>query len=287
MAGEPQDTMLELHQVGLQVGGRKLLQDICVQAAAGEMIALLGPNGAGKSSLLRVLAREYRHSHGEVHLAGRPMASWRGAELARRRAVMPQHTPVSFPFAADEVVALGLPGALSGRTDHPAVSNLMRALQVEHLARRFYADLSGGEQQRVQLARVLAQLWLTSGPKLLLLDECTSALDPAHQHRIMALLAGLARRGDFCVIAACHDLSLAATCASRIWLMEQGRLVADGTPAQVLQPERLEQVYGIRARVEPGHPPRVYVEGCNETAPALVWPEPSVADSSGQQAFQL
>ena len=286
MDSRAQHPMLALNRVTLRVAGRRLLQDICARAAPGEMIVLLGPNGAGKSSLLRLLAREYSDYQGEVQLAGRRLSRWGGAELARCRAVMPQHTPVSFPFAAAEVVALGLPGALSGRTGHPAVTSLMRALQVDHLAWRFYADLSGGEQQRVQLARVLAQLWLTPGPKLLLLDECTSALDPAQQHRIMALLAGLARRGDFCVIAACHDLALAATCASRIWLLEHGRLVADGTPAAVLQPARLERVYGIRTRVEPGHPPRVYVEGSNEAAPALVWPEPPAQNGSGQQAFQ-
>ena len=183
--------------------------------------------------------------------------------------MLPQHVEVSFPFAAAEIVAMGLPGSVNGQADHPLVSGLLHWLQVDHLAWRDYRSLSGGEQQRVQLARVLAQVWLTSGPKLLLLDECTSALDPAQQHRVMALLASLARRGDFAVVAACHDLALAATHVSRIWLMEYGRLVADGIPEQVLSRDRLNRVYGVRAEVRraDGHPV-VHVQGCSEPLPS-------------------
>lgn len=264
-------SLLSLQNISLRAGGRYLLENINVCANAGEMIVLLGPNGAGKSSLLRLLAREFSSYTGQVDFAGTALSQWSGQSLASRRAVMPQHTPVAFPFAAAEVVALGLPGRLSGDTSHPAVAELMRLLQVDHLAWCYYSGLSGGEQQRVQLARVLAQLWLTSGPKLLLLDECTSALDPAQQYRVMSLLAALARRGDFCVIAACHDLPLAASAASRLWLLEHGRLVADGKPEDVLQPARLERVYGIRARVERGENLRVYLEGCSEYLPEPVW----------------
>ena len=263
--------LLSLQNISLRMGGRCLLEDINASAAVGELIVLLGPNGAGKSSLLRLLAREFSDYRGLITFSGQPLSQWSGPSLAARRAVMPQHTPVAFPFAAAEVVALGLPGRSSGDTAHPAVTALMRMLQVEHLAWRFYSGLSGGEQQRVQLARVLAQLWLTPGPKLLLLDECTSALDPAQQYRVMSLLAALARRGDFCVIAACHDLPLAASAATRLWLLEHGRLVADGAPAEVMQPARLERVYGIRTRVENAGALRVYVEGCSERVPELVW----------------
>ena len=294
----PSHALLALTDVGLNIAGRQLLQDINVQANAGEMIVLLGPNGAGKSSLLRLLAREFSEHQGDVTLAGQSLLHWSAPNLARRRAVMPQQTPVAFPFAAAEVVALGLPGRLSGQVNHPLVYSLMSALQVDHLARRFYSGLSGGEQQRVQLARVLAQLWLTTEPKLLLLDECTSALDPAQQYRVMSLLAKLARRGDFCVIAACHDLPLAASCATRLWMLEQGQLVADGSPAEVLQPARLEKVYGIRARVEQGANAnanadgndagavRIYVEGCCEPLTEPQWPEDLVVspNSSAETA---
>lgn len=269
---ESRSELLSLDNVSLRAGGRYLLENITASASVGEMIVLLGPNGAGKSSLLRLLAREFSDYKGLVTFSGKPLSRWSGQALAGRRAVMPQHTPVAFPFAAAEVVALGLPGRLSGDTSHPAVAELMRVFQVDHLAWCFYGGLSGGEQQRVQLARVLAQLWLTAEPKLLLLDECTSALDPAQQYRVMALLAALARRGDFCVIAACHDLPLAASAATRLWLLEHGRLVADGNPAAVLQPARLERVYGIRAEVENAERLRVYVEGCCEQLPELVWP---------------
>jgi len=263
--------LLTLSQLRYRAGGRYLLDDITALANAGELIALLGPNGAGKSSLIKVLAREFSDYGGDVLLQGTSLKQWRGPALAGMRAVMPQHTTVAFPFAAAEVVALGLPGRHSGNASHPVVTQLMRWLQVEHLAWRFYSSLSGGEQQRVQLARVLTQLWFTKGPKLLLLDECTSALDPAQQYRVMAVLARLAQRGDFCVVVACHDLALAASFATRVWMLDHGRLVADGTPAQVLQRERLESVYGIATEVQlHSARPVIHIKGCSESIPELV-----------------
>lgn len=262
--------LLTLEELSCRAGGRYLVDTVTATVSAGEFVALLGPNGAGKSSLLRVLAREYRYCDGKVRLAGRELSEWAGPPLARRRAVLPQQSHVTFPFAAAEIVAMGLPGRVNGQAGHPLVNGLLRWLQVDHLAWRDYRSLSGGEQQRVQLARVLAQLWLSSGPKLLLLDECTSALDPAQQHRVMGMLASLAWRGDFAIIAACHDLALAATHASRIWLMDHGRLVADGAPEQVLNSERLERVYGVRAEIRrtAGHPV-IHVQGCTEPPPEV------------------
>src|SRR5690606_4019216 len=168
-----------------------------------------GPNGAGKSSLIRLLAGETQASAGSVSVQGRLLADWDRRDLARIRAVMPQQQAVGFPLRVAEVVALGLPDRDKGNTRHPRVEQLLALLDVTHLSQRRFPTLSGGEQQRVQLARVLAQIWEAPSPPLLLLDECTSALDPAHQHRILQLVREVTLRGVGAIWAV-HDLNLAA-----------------------------------------------------------------------------
>ncbi|MCH8505418.1 MAG: heme ABC transporter ATP-binding protein [Ectothiorhodospiraceae bacterium] len=261
--------LLEVDSVSFHTGGAALLDTIGFSLQPGELTLLLGPNGAGKSTLLRLLAREQAPSAGEIRLLGRPLSEWRAAELAGRRAVMPQDCPLTFPFTASEVVALGLPPPLPSRVGRTVVQELLEWLEVVHLAQRSYPSLSGGEQQRVQLARVLAQIWRSPGPRLRLLDEATSALDPAHQYRIMAMLRTLARQAEIGVIAACHDLPLAASFASRVLLLRDGRLLADGAPGQVLSRENLAGVYDLDAEVHSGDRPRIHIAGCLRPVPDL------------------
>lgn len=242
--------LLSVRGMSLVRRGKRLLHDLSLQVRAGERVMLLGPNGAGKSSLLRVLSGEWPTESGAVHLGGVPLTSLSWGELARRRAVMPQQVTLSFPMLAEEVVAQGLPGRDAGDGQHPAVAAQMAWCDVLHLAGRAYTSLSGGEQQRVQLARVLVQLNAMSGERLLLLDEATSALDPAQQYRLVAKLATLAQETHTALIMACHDLSLAAAYGSRILLLQDGQCVADGTPEAVLTEDNLARVYGLDAYLD-------------------------------------
>ena len=190
------------------------------QLAAGELLMLLGPNGAGKSTLLKAISGDLPYI-GNVMLSGRELGYWRPERLARQRAVMPQRVEVNFPLTVEEVVQLGRPGAARRGSD-PAVERLLNELDIAHLKHRLVPGLSGGEQQRLQLARVLAQIIDSPGDRLLLLDECTSALDPAHQQLVLDLVRRLAKEEGVAVLAVVHDLNLAAQFADRLLLMKAG-----------------------------------------------------------------
>lgn len=251
--------LLQVRGLAWGRGRRTLLAGIDLELHAGESVALLGPNGAGKSSLIRLLAGEFPPVAGSIQLHGRALAAWPRRELAGFRAVLPQQHAIGFPLTVAEVVALGLPGAARGNRQHPLVAELLAWLGVAQLQHRRFPTLSGGEQQRVQLARVLAQVWHAERAPLLLLDECTSALDPAHQHRVLAAIHTLTRRG-FGALWAVHDLNLAARYADRVLLFCQGRLVAHGRPAEVLTPAHLAAVYGVEAEVGQDAAGRLYIQ---------------------------
>lgn len=238
---------------GLSVsrGGRRILDvdEVCV--GAGEMLGILGPNGAGKSTLLRVLAGELVPDAGRVTFLGRLAAAWSPGELARHRAVMPQSTTLGFPLRVREVVALGRTphaGRCRREADESAVAEAMGQAGVGAMDARWFATLSGGEQQRVHLARVLAQLAGTA-PRAaaLFLDEPTASLDLPHQHGILRAAGARAAQG-IAVVVVLHDLSLAARCCTRLLLMAEGRVIADGIPAQALTEANITRAYGARVR---------------------------------------
>jgi iron complex transport system ATP-binding protein len=226
-----------------RVGSRALVAGVSLEVREGEVVAVVGPNGAGKSTLLRLLAGDLAPSGGEVLLDGRPLASYRPTALALRRAVMPQNTALAFAFAALEVVLMGrhphLRGGGESAHDLAVAREMMARTDTLDLADRTFPTLSGGEQARVTLARVLAQ----EAP-LLLLDEPTAHLDPRHQHTTLALARATADAGG-AVLAVLHDLNLAAVYADRVALFAQSRLVALGPPGQVPTAERLSDVFGI------------------------------------------
>jgi iron complex transport system ATP-binding protein len=262
-------------RLGWCTGGSTLLDDVSLHVEAGEMVAVMGPNGAGKSTLLRNLAGELQPASGEVVLNGRRLRHWPRLLLARQRAVLPQHSPLSFGFTVTEVVAMGRaphPGQ-GGRRDAAIVEAAMRAADVSHLAGRRYPGLSGGERQRVHLARVLAQVWeeAEDGPRFLLLDEPTSALDLAHQHQVLGIVRDMLARGGIGALVILHDLNLAAQYADRLVLLRDGRLAATGAPAEVLDPAVLEPVFGLSLQVLP-HPAvpgrRLVVSAGCSSAPA-------------------
>ncbi|MEQ9479149.1 MAG: heme ABC transporter ATP-binding protein [Algiphilus sp.] len=266
--------------LNLKAGSKPLLADVSLRVRTGECLMLLGPNGAGKSTVLRVLAGELAPDAGQVHILGRSLEQWPGRALAQHRAVLPQQCAVHFPVTAGEVVDLGLPNTLRGQARDAIRSELMEWLAVGPLARRLYPSLSGGEQQRVQLARVLGQIWTTPGPRLLLLDECTSALDPAQQHAVMGMLRNLSRAAEIGIVATAHDLGLAATYADRVCLMRDGRVLEDAAPRQALTPERLAEVYDLRAQVRWEPVPSVEVEGTLNPRSAI----PPASLATGQRA---
>ena len=238
--------------------GRRILDRATVSVVPGRLLAIIGPNGAGKSSLLRLIAGERRPDEGRVALDETPLARLRGRARARRIAVLPQSTHLDFAFRVEEVVGLGrLPHGddeTRGR-GRAVVRSALDQVGLSDYGDRLYPTLSGGEQQRVQLARCLAQLDLQPGeqpdlPRYLLLDEPTASLDPAHQRATMALARSLAARGVG-VLAVLHDLGLAASVADDLVVMANGRIAAAGPPAEVLDRALIAAVYGIEAEVIP------------------------------------
>ena len=273
--------MLQAHGIAMQRGERQILSDIDLSLPAGQVIGVLGANGAGKSTLLAALAGELSPSAGRITLNGRPLSAWPAAELASCRAVLPQSPSLQFDLPVATVIGMGAyPHARHSRIGaHPtnrhdtaqaAMAEDQRILQrvlaladVQDLYERRYRRLSGGEQQRVHLARVLYQLLLARQGydeyRVLMLDEPTASLDPRHQLHLLSAVHTLAHEENVAALVIVHDLNLAAGCCDRLLLLGQGRVAARGTPAQVLTPDTLRQVYGVEATVlpypnQPGRP---------------------------------
>ncbi len=244
---------LDATRVTVEAGGRRLLDAVTASFRRGELCAIVGPNGAGKSTLLRTLSAELPPSGGGVTLDGRPLAALAPDLRARRIAALPQRSQLAFDFTAREVVLLGRTphGGRDPIRDSQLADEAMRATGALPFARRGYTRLSGGEQQRVQLARVLAQLAGREDRESwhLLLDEPLSALDLGWQHRTLTVVKALARDG-LGVVAVLHELELAATYADRLLLLDRGRLGADGTPEEVLRPALLSECYDVPLEVD-------------------------------------
>ena len=242
--------MTELAAQGLHVvmGGREVVRGASVRVAPGELVALLGPNGAGKTMLLRAVLGLVKRSRGQVEAGGGDPARLTAAERARRMAYLPQSRPLAWPVRVRDVVALGRfahgasPGRLRGE-DAAAVDRAISACGLGPLSDRACSTLSGGELSRTHVARALA-----AEAPLLLADEPTAALDPLHQHRIMTLIQAYADAGNGALVVL-HEAALAARFADRLTWMKEGCVVADGPPEDTLTPERMAQVYGVRAAV--------------------------------------
>jgi iron complex transport system ATP-binding protein len=249
--------MLTAANIVVRRGTRVLLDRVSLTLAPGRVTAIAGPNGAGKSTLLRVLAGELSPDSGAVSYHGRPLAAWQPAKLARHRAVLPQESDLRFPFRVEEVVRLGrIPHPGGGDTEHDRVLTRAALARVDlsDLAERIYPTLSGGEKQRVHLARALVQLQPSPGiiapaGRVLLLDEPTASLDLSHQHSVLALARDLARREQVAVLAILHDLNLVLTYADDLVVLDRGLVVSAGPAHQTLTSELIHTVFGIPARV--------------------------------------
>lgn len=235
--------------------GAGLIQSVSFEAHEGQFTAILGPNGAGKSTLLKVLAGTLAPTSGRVWFQGKPLTQWSPQDLARHRSVMAQHTQLTVPFSVREVVRMGRYPHFSGRSaaeDERIVEQALERVGIQALANRTIQQLSGGEQQLVHLARVLAQIWHTptqpSG--LLLLDEPVSSLDIHYQHRILSIAHQLADQG-MAVIAILHDLNLATAYAHHWVVMQQGRKVWDQPLPQALHSEKISAIFDAPLRFTP------------------------------------
>ena len=242
--------LLALDGLGARLGGRRVISDISFSVAEGECVGLIGPNGAGKSTLLRA-ALGLIPAEGARLLGGDPLEALAPPERARRAAFLPQEREIGWPVSVARLVALGRAPhrpALARETagDRAAIAAAMTRMDVARFAERPATELSGGERARALIARALAQ-----GAPLLLADEPAAGLDPSHQIALMETFSALASEGR-AVLASLHDLGLAARWCDRLILLDRGRLVADGPPRDVLTPERLGAVYGVRAHLDWG-----------------------------------
>lgn len=247
--------MLDIHSLSVAYRDHIALDHVSLSVSAGEMLALIGPNGAGKSTLIRAVSGVLPRRSGEILLDGRELVRFSPAERARILAVVPQAHSLPPTFSVYQTVLLGRTPYLgwlgnAGRTDHDIVERALEQTGISGMSEKMIGELSGGEQQRVLLARALAQ----STP-ILLLDEPTNHLDLRHQTAFLNLVRQLAVQNDLTVLVALHDLNLASLYADRIAILADGRLKAIGTPDQVLSEEVLSPIYGVGLRViaHPGY----------------------------------
>ncbi len=243
--------LLQLNHVTFAYGGRAqqpLLYEVNLNVHSGEMVGLLGPNGSGKTTLLRLMSGVLRPQQGSIWLENRDLRHWGRRGAAQHIAVVPQELHMPFAFTVEDMVSLGRTPFISflgsqGKRDFHIIQQAMNSAGITPLAHRVFNELSGGERQRVMVAMALAQQ-----PKILLLDEPTSHLDIRYQIEILELAQQLNRETHVTVIAAMHDLNLAARYFPRLLLFQRG-IVADGGPAEVLESGLLSRVYGVNVQV--------------------------------------
>ena len=246
-------TLLIAEHISFSRNGRKILDDLSLTLEAGQVTIVLGPNGAGKTTLLKILAGDLKPDSGQVFIDGRALKDWPLSEISKVRGVLPQESQLSFPFKAIEVVLLGRTPhhrGIDSPVDYRIAREALKLVDLADCAERDYTTLSGGEKQRVQTARVLAQIWeaQTGTVSLLMLDEPTGGLDLSHQFAALRIAGDFASRGT-AVFASLHDLNLAANYADKIIILHRGMIAAIGTPKDVLQPEIIANVFQVNVKL--------------------------------------
>ncbi|OCX66529.1 iron ABC transporter substrate-binding protein [Thioclava sp. SK-1] len=247
-------TLFSLSSVQFDVPGRRLIDGLSVDVPEGRVTALLGRNGSGKSTVMRLMSGQSQPSRGTVSYQGRSLPDWRGRDLARSLAYLPQVTPSTDGMYLQELVALGrYPwcGALGrlGRDDHAAIDRAIDLCGMAGLRDRDVSTLSGGERQRGWIAMMLAQ-----GARTLLLDEPTSALDVAHQVEVLGLVQTMCHTQGLSAVIVMHDLNMAARFCDYAIALAHGKLCFQGPMEQLLRPPILHQIYGLPMQVVTGHP---------------------------------
>ncbi len=236
---------MKAENICVRIGSKEILKGVDFKAEPGQVTAIIGPNGSGKSTLLKALSGEIQSS-GRISLNGHEITALKPWELAAIRGVLPQSTTVAFPFSVHEVVRLGLANGLAAEDDTLPSRALMQ-VDLGGFETRSYQNLSGGEQQRVQMARVLTQVWDTKDldqPRWLLLDEPVASLDIAHQFIVLRIAQDFAAQGGG-VVVVLHDLNLTALFADKVCILSEGKVWSSGTVSAVLKNETMQQVYDI------------------------------------------
>lgn len=242
--------MLIANNISYETGKRMLVRDISFSIRPGEMLVVLGANGAGKSTLLRMLSGERKPSKGSLTLHHKEVSHYSPPQLALKRAVLNQQNVVNMAFMAAEIVMMGrYPHYQNDPSpkDRQICEEVMKLTGTTHLSERSYLSLSGGEQQRIQLSRILVQIWDVPDA-LLLMDEPVSGLDLQYQQQTLAIAQALSKKG-FMVISILHDINLAAQYADRILMLKNGRKWYDGTASEVLNTKNIYEVFEIDSEV--------------------------------------
>jgi iron complex transport system ATP-binding protein len=255
-------TAIEVKDLCHAFGRQPVLQNISFSVGTRDFFIIIGPNGSGKTTLLKSMAGILRPQQGTLQIAGRRLSSYNRKAFAQSIAFVPQRLPVDFPFTVREVVLMGRAPyqhtlGIEKSEDFEIAEQAMRFTETAHLASRHLDQLSGGEQQRVFIARAICQQ-----PQILLLDEPTASLDPAHQIRIMDLMERLKTDKDVTVVMVSHDINLAAMYADHLLLLRRGEIVGIGTPKEILNFKTLEETYDCKVLVDEsplGNWPRVTV----------------------------
>jgi iron complex transport system ATP-binding protein len=240
---------------------KSVLNGVSLSVERGEMVGVLGPNGSGKTTLLKIFSGVLR-GQGEVKLNGRSIETYGKRELSRVFAMVPQESQVLFPYTVAEIVLMGRasyhsPLALEGKRDLEVARASLELTDSLPFSDRYLHELSGGEKQRVIIARALAQ-----EPQILLLDEPSAFLDLKHQVQVFQIIRRLNRERGLTIVAALHDLNLAALFFPRLVMLRDGRIYRDGSPREVLTEKTIDEVYGIRVRVEKdpsGEKPQLFI----------------------------
>lgn len=238
--------MLTTEHLGISLQEKSILKKISLTIEPGTIISILGPNGAGKSTLMKSLSGDIPAGLSQVQLEGRYLNDYSASDLASLRAVMPQSVQLDFPFLVSEVIEMSFIKSLQQNEKSDYVERALSLFDVAHLKDRNYLTLSGGEQQRVQLARVVAQITRKQDNKnrYLFLDECTSSLDLAHQHQVFEVVNKIVKSQNISAIIVLHDLNLAAQYSDKLVLMKQGEIINQGRVDEVLQERSISEVYG-------------------------------------------
>ncbi|WP_149241103.1 heme ABC transporter ATP-binding protein [Dyadobacter sp. 32] len=242
--------MMELRNVHFRVKSRELVSNINFRVNAGEFWAIVGANGAGKSTLLKLLSGEHTPTSGSVSLHGKDLKKYKQKELAQKRAVLAQKNSITLSFTVQEIVLMGrYPFYDSGPAprDLEIVDICLKKLGIGDFKHRVFPTLSGGEQQRVQLARTLAQVWDVQGGYILL-DEPTTGLDLLHQYETFQLAKEMTVKG-YGVIAVVHDLNFALQYADKISMLKEGAAFSTGTPEEVLTEENIKAAFGLAVKI--------------------------------------
>ena len=242
--------MIRVNALTFKAGTRKLVDDLSFEAESGQLLAVLGANGAGKTTLMKLLCKELKPSSGNILIDKQNIDTYKLEDLAKIRSVLSQHNTISISFKVDELVMMGRYPHFNQQpaaADHDIVRKVMEETGITHLKGRDYNTLSGGEQQRVQLSRVIAQVY-DREDACLFLDEPTNGLDIQYQQQIMVLARKLADEG-YCVICILHDINYAARFADKILLLKNGKKVAEGSPAKVINTENMYETFNIKVKL--------------------------------------